>query len=690
MDNENLFKKLKENLQDGNVKQSSDLLISIYNKYGEDWISYIKLNGVLPEPLSHTFSTNTLATFMKSLQSIVPKIEIRYIEDILTLVSSLLRLYNKVTKINERLSESEFFNFPPVKQLQMFSVFMEDQSRMAQGEIVKRMKNPELLTPMDLIRADLESDLTKTKVSVIDNIEGIGDSIDLNLRYIFWKYGNDFDGIHSKDVSPYNLKSFHELLVWAYMRVAIDNLWQNIKYRNWRHLVRNDVAYYYPPDQDLYIKEEISVDRYRLYENELTNHILSGPLRQEFRLFNNILSKIDTDIGSVPWYPDVPIRQMRQLLSMPAVFEVSLAELFSTLYKRDIDNLLFGPPNRQVNGKDFLEVCKYIFILSSIYQKKSWESIDIDGESQYCSLIPVLNENTLVDTLSQATGWSREECMNALDLLCFNPQNTKLDIWLQPLIPIGKSNYLLIPVVGKSMKLIRLFEAHMLQWNIGFDDRGLLFEEEIRNRLKEAKIPVVSHSIRFNASDGKKVEYDIISCFGDYLILIEAKCLRTPYSPIDRYNCWKEIDNGIEQLRRRRDIISSDWNRIFDQADIDLPEIPPEKDKILCLLITNIFTFTGVEVDNIRVSDLTCFYRYLSGPNIEGTEFDKNGVIRRFIAERIWAGKEPTPTELWKYIHNPLGLRNITDKTKIEFEPILPFNEKDKNVFCVPNVIVGN
>ncbi|GAH21806.1 unnamed protein product, partial [marine sediment metagenome] len=34
MQNENIFKKLKENLQNGNVKQSSDLLINIYNKYG--------------------------------------------------------------------------------------------------------------------------------------------------------------------------------------------------------------------------------------------------------------------------------------------------------------------------------------------------------------------------------------------------------------------------------------------------------------------------------------------------------------------------------------------------------------------------------------------------------------------------------------------------------------------------------
>ncbi|GAH07994.1 unnamed protein product, partial [marine sediment metagenome] len=70
-------------------------------------------------------------------------------------------------------------------------------------------------------------------------------------------------------------------------------------------------------------------------------------------------------------------------------------ELFSTLYKRNIGDLLFGPPNRQVNGKDFLRACKYIFVLSSIYQKKSWESVDIDDRLQYYSLIPVLNEDAL-------------------------------------------------------------------------------------------------------------------------------------------------------------------------------------------------------------------------------------------------------------------------------------------------------
>lgn len=690
MQNENIFKKLKENLQNGNVKQSSDLLINIYNKYGEDWITYIKLNDVLPDPLSHTFSVNTLRTFMKSVQYVITKMEIRHIQDVLTLFSALLRLYDRAEKINERLSKSEFSNLPPVKQLQIFSVFLEDQSRIAHGKILESTKDPEIVTPMDLVRADLKSDLTKARVSVIDAIEGTGDQIDLNLRYIFRKYENDFDGVYFKDACPYDLESFRKLLVLAYMRVSIGNLWQNIKYRNWRCFVKNDIAYYCPPDEHLYIKEEASVYRYRLYMCELLNHVLSSPLSQDFTLFDKVLSETDADISSVPWYPNIPIEQMKQLLSMPAVFEVSLMELFSALYKRNIGDLLFGPPNRQVNGKDFLRACKYIYVLSSIYQEKSWDSIDTDDKSQYHSLIPVLNENALVDIFSQATGWPREKCMNALDLLCFDPQNTKLDIWLQPLIPIGKSNYLLIPTVSRSMNLIRLFEAHISQWNIGFDDRGPLFEEEIRNRLEEVGIPVVSQSIRFNASDGNEVEYDIISWFKGYLILIEAKCIRTPYSPTDRHNCWKKIKNGIEQLRRRRNIVSSDWNRILAKADIDLPEVPPEKSKILCLVMTNVFTFTGVEVDNVRVSDLTSFYRYLSGPNIEGIEFNKDGVTRRFIAERVWARKEPTPMELWNYICNPPGLRNVTDKMKIEFHPMPRFNKRDKNVFCVPNVIVGD
>lgn len=689
MANENLFKKLKDNLQNGNIEQASDLLINIYNKYGDDWINYIKLNDVLPEPLSHTFSKDTLITFMKSVENIVNKMEIENIEDIIELLCSLLSLYSKVERIKEKLSKSDFFNFPPVKQIQILSVFMENQARIAQRELLKNLSSPELLTPMDLIKADIENEFTKTKISIIDNIEGMGDVIDLNLRYIFWKYKNNFNGIPFKDVCSYNLKSLSELLFLANIRIVIDNLWQNIKYRNWKYFVKDNIEYYYPQDKDLYMKEEAAVDRHRLYINEVSYYCLSSPLIKEFGLFDNIISEMDTNIGMVPWTPNIAIKQLKLLLSIPIHPEVMLGILFDTLYKKGINDLLFGPLNKQINGKDFLVGWKYIFILSSIYQKKSYELLDVTDKSQYYSLTPVLNENTLVDTFSQATGWSKEKCTNTINLLYFNSQNTKLDIWLQPLIPIGKSNYLLIPVIGQSIDLIRLFESHILQWNIGLDDRGPLFEEEIRSRLKEVKIPVTSHPIEFEASDGKKIEYDVISWFKEYLFLIEAKCLRNPYSPIDKYNCWKEINNGIEQLKRRRNIISSDWNKIRDQADIDLPGFPPEKDKILSLLITNIFTFTGIEVDNIRVTDLTCFYRYLSEPNIEGTEFNKDGIVKRSIVERIWADKEPSPIELWNYIYNPPGLRNIIDKVKLKFSPIPPIDEKDKNVFCIPSIILG-
>lgn len=691
MKDEGLFEKLRDKLKKGDVKESSNLLITICKKYGEDWITYIKLKDILPEPLSHKFSMDTIVTFMKATKGIIGEVEIKYIEDTLRLLFSLMQLYCKIEKINKRLSKSKFFDFSPAKQIQMLCTLIEDQSRIAEKELLEHTKEPDVITGMDFIRADMEHEITGEKISIIDNVETMADAIDLNLRYIFWRYKKDLDGIPFKDVSPYNSKPFHELCNLAYIRLSIGQLWQNVKYRHWKCFTKDDVTYYCPPDVDLYIKEEASVNRYRLYINELLNYaLLNSFTSRQFDSFQNMISEIEVDISSSPWRPDVPVGKIRELLSLFTPFEVLLTEVFHRLYKKSIGDLLFGPSNKRVNGEDFLKACKFIFVLSSIYENKSWKSINFDDESQYHSLIPVINETTLVDIFSQVTRYPEEKCINTLNLLSFNPENTKLDIWSQPLVPIGKGNYLLIPIIGKTMNLIRLFESHILQWNIGFHDRGPLFEEKIRDKFRKAKIPVVSHSIEFQASDGKKVEYDIVAWFKDYLVLVEAKCLRNPYSPIDKYNSWEEVNNGIEQLKRRRNLIHSDWNRIRGQADIGLPLVPPEKHKILCMLIINIFTFTGVEVDNIRVSDLTCFDRYLSGGTIEGIKFNKKGIVTRFIAERIWAGKEPTPMELWNYIHNPPGLRNIIDKAKIQFSGMPLLDKEDESKFCIPNVIVGS
>ena len=682
-----MFKELKENLQICNVEKSSDLLIEIYNAYGEEWINHIKKNEVLPNPSAYKFSKDSLDTFLISLSVIIDKIESKGIEDALRLFSSLVQLYSKIEKINEGLSKSKFYNFPPLKQIQMLCVYFEDQSRLTQKNFSEHLKDYKAITPVSLINFNIEDKLTKGKKSAIDNFEALGDSIDLNLRYIFYRYKNSFDANFFKDVYPYENKSIYFLLNWANIKQAIDNLWQNIKYREWTYFIKNDHTYYCPSNKEHFIKEEASIDRYRLYINELANSFLID-FPNEHKLFNKIISELNIKIGKIPWQINIPIRDLKRLLSIPSLFDVLATEFFFEFYKRNLRDLLIGPSSSQVSSEEFLVACKYIYILSSIYQKKCWESFDEHNKSKYYSLVPVVDEKNLVYRLSSATGWSKVKCINLLNLLSYSPQYKKIDIWFQPLIPICEGKKLLIPTIGTCMDIVRLFESHCSQWDIKFDDRGPLFEREIREEFKKLGIPALTSPLKFTASDKKEIEYDVISWFKGYLLLIEAKCLRTPHSSTDAYNCWKEIQKGIEQLKRRRAIIFSDWNKIISTTDIDLPKNPPKKERVLCLLVTNIFTFTGFEIDDVVITDFTCLRRYLDGADIERIEFNQDGLKSKDTVERIWSKGEPSPKELWNYVKNPPNLRNIITKTKIKYGPIPPLDEKDKDVFCIPYTIV--
>ncbi len=528
-----IFKRLKKQLENNEINKAAETLIQIHDKYKEKWLTSIKLNGVFPEPISHKFSSRILGYLLKTLQKMwTDRPDINFQEEVVELIHSILVLHLKIEQINQHLNASEFFMFDPVKQMQMLFVFIEDQSRLGQAILLKSFEKKGKFTGIDLIKSSFDNPLTGDSVSIVDNHENLVDAVDLILRYIYWKH-EKVDGEHHDNVSPYNLKQFRLLLELAVIRNAIDIIWQNTKYREWKCIARDKSFYFMPCDSDAFVKENAAVDRYRLYVNELSSQARYGELSDSINLFSKIISEIKVNISAAPWDLDVNVSQLQELLSLPMPRDIVTEKLFDEFYKENIADLLFGPPSMHVRGGDLLLATKYLYILASIYQNNSWPVADQKDAKAYDVLIPTIKIKTLIDLLSKACNWPEARCENALELLFFNVNYAKLDLSLQPLTRIGNGYCLLIPIISLSINIVRLFESHMLQWNISLKDRGKLFEKEVRDRIADLNIPVISSSICFKASDNKDVEYDVIAWFKNYLVLIEAKCLCTPYSPID-------------------------------------------------------------------------------------------------------------------------------------------------------------
>lgn len=679
----NLLKQLKKNLESNNIQAVSDTLVRIYQDYTDDWIKVIKLSDCIISPLSHRFSNSYLVSLLSAFQGIIGRVPVEASEEFLfSLYQHLLVIYGRSAKVNDRLETSEFMKRNPVEQIYLLCTFLEDQARIAEGMIMEHLKDSQPSTGLHILTQYSRNQDTGSKSSMVDSIEGLVDCIDTNIRYIFYKFGKNLSGELTKNVSPYNDGPFKEILILGNVRDLLDGLWQQIKYRGWKWIDKDGITYYAPPSIERFLLEEASVERFRLYQWELTSSYLHSPVAEIILQREKMLDSIYIDLNNAPWKPNVPIDVLKDLVGFHTLFDISLEELLDKLYKVSISSLRFGPPENNINGDVFLKAVKLMSTISYLYKKASWKLTHGKYDDGLAALVPIMDESDLLELLSQVSDMTLDEAKSSLSLLCFNPKHTRLDLWLQPLIPIGGGRVLLIPSVFSNVNLIRLFEAHILQWDIGFNDRGPLFEDEIRSKLRKVGVVCNTKQVKFIASDGKEVEYDVLSWFKDYMLIIEAKCLRNPYSPYDRFNCWKGIENGVQQLKRRRDILLSDWNSIREHSDIWLPEKPPAQDKILCMVITNIFTFTGVEVDGIRVTDLMCLYRYLSSSDIEARTSTAEGPVQTIPWKRIWAEHEPLPIELWEFIRRPPALELILKNADIDFYPIPPIEKNQKVIFC--------
>jgi len=692
--------KLRMALLAEDIDKAAEAINNLCKIYGKEWVKVVKINGILPEPLSRNFSVKPFLRFLQAAMRVAESPKIAETSEVLysaiKLVQSDVQLAKYIVEINDRLSRCEFLKLPPAKQVQILCIAFEDQARLLQLKGWQSANSNQSVEVPNLFLTPQLRSLGGADSSVVDAFEGIGDSFDTNLRYILWKFGNQMSDACDNSVSFDDLGKCMYILQLGSVRNMINSLWQNIKFRDWKPLAEEQRTIFCPCSVEGFLLEEASVFRYQFYLYELMGSALSiGHVRKGFEHFtqtvNSIGQRIKFGNATKDWINMLPESTIREAMETESPFEVGVGELFARLYKTDFSKLVFGDKKSgNIGATKLLTATKFLYILAKAYRIYSDKIFHQDDPSTYHVLVPIIGKSKLAKLLTSIAGWHLSEAENALRLLTFDRVRSSLDIWSQPLIPIGKNDCILVPSIVLSLNLHRLFECHLAQWDIGFDERGTIFENDIRASLKSHGIPVVSMPLKFIASDGQPIELDVIALFDDFLLLIEAKCLRNPYSHAQRYSAWKEIQKGIKQVNRSKRVVQSDWATIRQFADIQLPPVPLAADRVLGIVLTNIFTFTGMEVDGVRVADSMCLYKYLTDPDIKLHEISKpNGIVRTLDVARLWKGNRPAPLELWEYIKKPTGLARIVDSMYFDLQEIPRLDSTDP-VICFPFAQIGD
>jgi len=154
------------------------------------------------------------------------------------------------------------------------------------------------------------------------------------------------------------------------------------------------------------------------------------------------------------------------------------------------------------------------------------------------------------------------------------------------------------------------------------------------------------------ASDGRDVEFDFIGTFDDNLLLWEFKAMTVPYSDKKHLECKKTIMEGVDQLERRSRIIKTDWEKIKELANIELPEEPFSDDKIVKLVGTNIFDFTTlVYGEDIRIVDESTLLKFFINPEVNVMSINDEKVLS---SKKLWKNSVPTANEFKQYLEKPI------------------------------------
>ena len=184
--------------------------------------------------------------------------------------------------------------------------------------------------------------------------------------------------------------------------------------------------------------------------------------------------------------------------------------------------------------------------------------------------------------------FSTEYSKRLINSFVFDPSiKGESDIFSRPLILINNENIIFCPVLIQQMNLGRIVEILISNSKVNISQIGIDFENKMRSILSSISgIAVNTNKVEFFASDKRDVEFDFIGMFNDHLILVEFKAMTTPYSDKEYKNRKKIVFEGVEQINRRNRLVKSDWNKIKELVNIELPEEPVSSDKIIKLLVT--------------------------------------------------------------------------------------------------------
>lgn len=656
-----------------------ELLLELGEKEPNKFKRSMLLSNAIKNPMSMNFKEDDFKKVTWILMQTIDiakekNLSLVFIKSLMDIILYYSVLYHNSVKNTQRLLENKFCTYPLSKQLRMICIFIQDQTRMMREQIISDRKKHSFATGMEMNVANRTVNLIPSqKISFADNYEGTLEYFDTLMRYLFAVKKEDLKkndiGTHG-DIHPFGIPEFQQITYIAQQRMMYTELEEKFRYSDWNVNIRKGKA-----------GEEI----YAFFPNnreKFIAHIVAS-IRREYRYRSNVtrfadIHKMTKALESIEFIAkELDVDSLEELHMDEERFKsaCSIAEVTISVYKELSKKYYFQCKFKNMTIDDIILTYQFLYTYSQVYSNASMKKFRPDDNSTYKYLVPVVHIEYFAGEFSNIFHLQKDKAEKLLKCFIYDGsiRGDNGDIFSRPLIRINDSQVLMCESLIEQMNLERCVEKVLQRFNVDLKPVGKEFEEKLVGRLKSIEgIQVNTEHIVFDAYDGRHVEFDFLGTLEDCLLLFEFKSVLIPYDDIEVYKREEVIKEGVDQVNRRGEVIKHNWDIIRSMVNIDLPEKPYHEDKVIKVVCTNIYDFTTLKIEGVRITDESTLLKYFADPFVGVFSKDKEA-LRILDAKFIWKSGKPTVEEFIEYLDEPVTVGNIPGCFKNEFKWIPVF-----------------